>query len=111
MRNFSGGLLFIFLVSGVAHAGSAVSTVAVSKSSPLRVVTTGVTVDCSWAPGTVVLQLSTLGGDGTAVTYSLDGTLTGDLVISGSNLIVGSNGIAIANCGKVENLTINASQP
>ena len=99
------------LLPHLAWAGSVSNSAAVNKVSPLRVITTGITADCTWPSGTVVMQMSTTGGDGQPVTYSLGGTPSGDFTISGSAVVVGANGIAPANCGKVENVTINATQP
>lgn len=103
--------IFCVLATMPAYAGSATSNLAVNKSSPLRIITTGVTLDCSWSAGTVVMTLSAIGGDGQPITYSLGGTPSGDLAISGANLVVGPNGVATANCGKVEAIVINANQP
>ncbi len=94
-----------------ANAGSASATVAANKASPLQLIITGVMTDCSWAPGTKVLTMGTQGGTGTTVTYTFGGTPTGDFAISGSTLIVGANGIAAPNCGKIENVSIIGTQP
>ena len=113
MRSRLASLFSLCILSGFAAsawAGSVSNTVPVAKASPLRVITTGVTADCTWPSGTVVLQMSTTGGNGQPVTYSLGGTPSGDFVISGTNLVVGPTGVAPANCGKVENVTINANQ-
>ncbi len=100
----------IALIGGPADAGTATATATVSKVSPLKVITTAVTADCTWAPGAVVMTMGTTGGDGKAVTYTLGGTPTGDFAISGNSVVVGPSGIAAANCNTVETLTINATQ-
>jgi hypothetical protein len=112
MRSFllAAGAALAVMGSHAAFAQAATANAVITKSSPLKLVTSGVLVDCSWAPGTVVMKMSSTGGDGKAVTYTLGGTPSGDLAISGSNIIVGPNGIAAANCGTVENITINATQ-
>jgi hypothetical protein len=67
---------------------------------------------CNTAAGTVVAAVSTTGGDGNAVTLSLTGGDTTDFALSGSNIVVGPNGIAAANCdNKVHILTVQAVQP
>jgi hypothetical protein len=98
------------LLPSLAHAGSATSNIAVNKIAPLRVISVGVMADCSWAPGTVVLQLNVTGGTGKPVVYSIGGTPLGDLAISGNNLVIGANGIATANCNTIENIQIVATQ-
>jgi hypothetical protein len=65
---------------------------------------------CAVPAGTVVSTLSTTGGDGNAVTYSLTGGDTTDFAVSGSNIVVGSSGIAAADCGKTETVAVSASQ-
>ncbi len=94
-----------------AIAGSASATVAANKASPLQLIITGVLVDCSWAAGTKVLTLGTSGGTGTAITYTVGGTPSGDFAISGNTVLIGTNGVAAANCGKIENISIIATQP
>ena len=111
MRKLILAASLVLLWSCSAYAGSSVGSVTVNKVSPLRLMTAGVTADCTWPIGTVVMSMSTTGGNGNAITYTLGGTPTGDFVISGSNLIIGPNGVAPANCGKVEIVTITVSQP
>ena len=94
-----------------ANAGTATATLAANKAAPLQLLITGVLMDCAWAPGMKVLTMGTVGGTGTAITYTFGGTPTGDLAISGNTLIVGPTGIAAANCGKIENISIIATQP
>lgn len=94
-----------------AFAGSATSSVAATKGAALHIIVTGIYVDCSWSAGQKVLTLGVTGGDGNPITYTLGGTPTGDLAISGNTLVVGSNGVTAANCNTVESLTINAAQP
>lgn len=68
---------------------------------------------CEVPAGTVVSQLSISGGDGNPVTFALTPVNNGatDFVISGSDVVVGVNGIAAADCGETEAFTITASQP
>jgi hypothetical protein len=66
-------------------------------------------IACNAPAGTTVSTLTANGGDGTAISWSLSGD-TGDFVMSGNNLVAGSNGIASGNCGSTQNVTITASQ-
>ncbi len=113
MRNFVLAVSAAMALLGChsAHAGTATATVAASKASPLQLQITGVMADCSWAPGTRVLIFGATGGTGTTVTYTLGGTPSGDFAISGSTLVIGTNGIAAANCGKIEPVSIIGTQP
>jgi hypothetical protein len=71
---------------------------------------------CEVAAGTVVSALSTVGGDGNPVTFSLapapgaPGGAAADFVVAGSNVVVGPNGIAAADCNATEAYTVGASQ-
>lgn len=64
---------------------------------------------CEVAAGTVVSALSTVGGNGNPVTFALAGDTT-DFALSGSNVVVGPNGIAAANCNATQTMTVTASQ-
>jgi hypothetical protein len=44
------------------------------------------------------------------VTLSMTGDTT-DFVLSGSNVVVGPNGITLADCGMTETVTVTATQP
>jgi hypothetical protein len=98
-------------ISPPAHAGSATATLSITVQAPLAVVFTpsSPTEACSTAAGAVVSALSVTGGDGKAVTWSISGDTT-DFALSGSNLVVGPNGIASADCGKVNTVTVTATQ-
>ena len=65
---------------------------------------------CEVAAGTVVSALSTVGGDGNPVAFALAGD-TSDFALSGSNVVVGPNGIAAANCNATQTVTVTAKQP
>jgi hypothetical protein len=67
-------------------------------------------VACTAPPGTLVMAFQTSGGDGNTVTYSLAGDTT-DFALSGTNVVVGSSGIAPANCGLPNAVTVTAAQP
>jgi hypothetical protein len=69
-----------------------------------------VTVACNAAPGSFVTAISTTGGDSNPVTYTLGTGDTGDFAISGSNLVVGPNGINLNNCGKTNTVQVVATQ-
>lgn len=102
-------LMAIWCQSAIAGTVSSSATVT-RNATPLVVNIIGFTVDCSWAAGTTVATLSTSGGNGKPVVYTFGGTAPVDLVISGNFLKLGSTGIAPANCGTTEPITINATQ-
>ena len=54
-------------------------------------------VACLAPPGTVVATMVPSGGDNTTITWALAGDTT-DFAISGTNLVVGPNGIAASTC-------------
>jgi hypothetical protein len=110
MKAFISLVFAAILIGHSANAGSATATLAANKASPLQLVITGVMADCSWAPGTKVLTFGTAGGDGKAVTYAFGGSPTGDFAISGNTLVVGPTGIAAANCGTMETISIIGTQ-
>ncbi len=75
-------------------------------------------IACNSPAGTVVSAMSTVGGDGTTVTYGLTSQTDthSDLTVSGNNIVVGANGINVADCGaagstKTWVVTSTASQP
>ena len=111
MRKLIVAVLATIALTPAANAGSATATAAVNKiAAPLKVVTTGLAADCSWAPGMVVMTMNATGGNGKPITYTFGGVPSGDFAINGSSVIIGPNGIAPANCGIVENLSIIANQ-
>jgi hypothetical protein len=65
---------------------------------------------CPLGAGVIVASLSTLGGDGNAVTFALSGDTT-DFAISGSNIVTGTAGVPISKCGTSVTVTPSASQP
>jgi hypothetical protein len=67
-------------------------------------------IACNAPAGTLVMALQTSGGDGNPITYAIAGDTT-DFALSGSNVVVGNNGIAPANCGKPNAVTVTATQP
>jgi hypothetical protein len=109
-----GGIFFALAVLalsvGAALAGSTSETVPVSvRPQPLHIDVVGVNTECSWPPGTVILQYAPTGGNGAPLVYTLTGD-TADFAMSGSSLVVGPSGIAPANCGKVNTVTVTATQ-
>jgi len=72
----------------------------------------GFTLACLSPPGTVIAVLSTSGGDGNPISYSLSGTapIVSDLMINGTALVVGRSGIAPAHCGTKGNVIVQATQ-
>ena len=116
MKRFVFGYMTIvtlfFWCVGSAHAGSASAVLSITVQAPLAVVLApaSTTESCSAAPGTVVSAASVTGGDGNAVTWSMSGDTT-DFALSGTNIVVASAGITSADCGKVNNVTVTATQP
>jgi hypothetical protein len=99
------------------HAGTASGTLTVTVQPPPLVLTinpASANVACNAAPGATVATLSTSGGDGNPVSFASSepsGEAAGEFVISGASVVVGSAGIAAADCGKTWALSITASQP
>jgi hypothetical protein len=109
-----GGIFFalavLVLSVGAALAGSTSQTVPLSvRALPLHADVTGITAECSWPAGTVVAQYAASGGNGQPITWTLTGD-TADFAMSGSSLVVGPSGIASGNCGKVNTVTVTATQ-
>ena len=101
-----------------AHAGSASATLSITIQAPFKitVIPANPSIACNAAPGTPVAALSMTGGDGNPVTYAAGGGDTSDFAVSGSNVVVGPNGIAAANCPAIgqtstQTLTVTATQP
>jgi len=86
-------------------------TLFVTIQVPLAIVLTpsAPTEACDAAPGTVVSALSVTGGDGNPITWSISGDTT-DFALSGNNVVVGPNGVAAADCGKVNIVVVTAAQ-
>jgi hypothetical protein len=99
--------------AAAAAAGTTTATLTITVQAPFQVVFTPAapTIPCNAAAGSVVAGLSTTGGDGNAPTFAATAGDTSDFAVSGTNVVVGTNGIAQANCGKTSNLTITATQP
>lgn len=96
-----------------ARAGSVTGALSITVQPPamaLVINPSSATLACNAAAGTVVSALSVSGGDGGAVTYTLAGDTT-DFAIAGSNVVVGPNGIAAADCGKTFSESVTATQP
>jgi hypothetical protein len=108
--------LLIAAIPLAAHAASVSGSMSITvqpQALALVITPASATIACNAAAGTVVSTLSTIGGDGNAVTYSLTGVSNGDFVIGGAGnaqIIVGASGINTADCGKTQNVTVTASQ-
>lgn len=101
-----------------AQAGSVTGTVTITIQPAFKLVFTAAapTIACNAPAGTVVAALGTTGGDGNASTFTATGGDTSDFTVNGTNVVVGPNGIAAANCPpanqtNTENLTVTATQP
>ena len=105
------GLGLALLPAG-SQAGNVSGTLSIKIQPALAIsfAPTSPTVDCTAAPGTVVAAISTSGGNGNAATPAITGGNSTDFAISGSNIVVAANGIASANCGKTQSVTITATQ-
>jgi len=108
----------VVLVAAPAFAGSVTLDVPITIQSPPKIALNPPvpSVVCTAPAATVVAGLSLTGGDGNPATYTATGGDTADFSVSGSNLVVGANGIAAANCPppgqtNVENISIKADQP
>ena len=113
ISRFLMGLSIGIGISAAQAASSVTGTVTITLQAPLKVVfaPTAPTVACTAAPGTVVATLSTTGGDGSPASFTATGGDTDDFAVSGSNVVVGPNGVAAASCGATENLSVAATQP
>ena len=97
----------------VADAGSVTGTATITIQAPLGVLFTppNPSILCNALAGSLVTAISVTGGSGSPATYALTGGDTTDFAVNGANVVVGPNGIAAANCGKTNNITITATQP
>ncbi len=105
---------FATVASGQAATVSGTLTIVIAPPALALVINpSNVGEACEVPAGTVVSQLSISGGDGNPVTFALTPVNKNatDFVISGSNVVVGANGIAAADCGETEAFAITASQP
>ena len=95
---------------GLAFAGTTNTTVTITIASPMKitVVPSAPSIACETPAGTAIAAMSLVGGTGSAVAYSVSGS--SDFAVSGSNLVVGPNAIASADCGKNVNITVTATQ-
>ena len=105
-------LAFISPPVAAASVSATLSITVQPASAPLTISFSPLnpTEACTVAAGTVVSTVSTSGGDGNPVTLSMTGDTT-DFVLSGSNVVVGPNGITLADCGMTETVTVTATQP
>jgi hypothetical protein len=96
-----------------AHAGTATGTLPIAIQSPLQIVFTPANpqIPCNAPTGTKVAAISTTGGTGNPVTFTASAGDTSDFAVSGTNVVVGPNAIAAANCGSTQNIQVTASQP
>jgi len=113
MRPLAVALLLLLAADAPAQAGSATTTLQITIQSPLAIAfsPTNPTIACNAAAGSVVSAMSVTGGDGNPATFSATGGDTSDFAVNGVDVVVGTNGIAAANCGKTMTLTITANQP
>jgi hypothetical protein len=108
--------LLIAAIPLAAHAASVSGSMSITvqpQALALVITPASATIACNAAAGTVVSTLSTIGGDGNTIMYAVTGVSNGDFVIGGASsnqIIVGPNGIATADCGKTQNVTVTASQ-
>jgi hypothetical protein len=93
---------------GLAATTNTTVTITIASPMKITVVPVAPNIACETPAGTAIAALSLAGGTGSPVAYSVSGSA--DFAVSGSNLVVGSNGIASADCGKNVNATITATQ-
>lgn len=105
------GLLLLPLQAWAANTVSQTLSIVVQGNFVLVVNPSSASLACAAAPGTIVASMTTSGGDGNAITFTLTGNNTTDFVISGKNVVVAPAGIVPANCGKTWADTLTASQP
>ncbi len=101
------------LIPFTAQASSVSGTISITVAAPalaLVISPSIAAVACEVTAGTTISALSTTGGDGNPVTFSLAGDTT-DFVLSGADVVVGPNGIAAANCNATQTVTVTARQP
>ena len=113
MKQWAFASLVLLVIGQSAWAGSVTSTFQITIQTPFALSANpqNPTVACNAAPGTAISALSTTGGDGNPVAYTATAGDTSDFTTSGSNVVVGPNGINPNNCGKTNSLTITATQP
>lgn len=104
-----------FTAVATAQAGSVSGTLTIVIAPPALAMVinpSNANEACEAPAGTVVSQLSTSGGDGNPATFAVAPVNPGatDFVISGSNVVVGANGIVAGDCGETQVFTITASQ-
>lgn len=119
MMRFVLKLVVLLILAGPAVAATATqtvtSTLTIVINAPLAISFSPAnpTINCNAAAGTVVSAISQSGGDANPVTVSISGDTT-DFALSATtlpaNVIVGTNGIAAADCGKTNTVTITATQ-
>ena len=66
------------------------------------------TVPCNAAPGTVVVSFSDIGGNNNPITWSLN--QNSDFIVSGTDILVGPNGIAQTHCNTNQTVALTATQ-
>jgi hypothetical protein len=109
------GVLLIGLISDQALAANASATLTVTILSPLAISfnPSSASISCSAPAGTVITAITSSGGDSKSIGVTLTGD-TSDFALSTAtlpaNVIVGQNGIAAANCGKSNSVTVTATQ-
>ena len=95
-------------IAGSANAASYTAALSVSVTPHLIVLTPPTpALLCAAAPGTVVATLSM--SDGSAATWSIAGDTT-DFILNGNNIVVAAGGISAGGCGRLDSLTITATQ-
>jgi hypothetical protein len=100
------------VVSPQARASSVSANLTITIQPPLTVAfnPAAPVIPCSAPAGTVVAAVSASGGNGSAATFAISSGDKADFAISGSNIVVGPNGVAASACGNSQTVGVTATQ-
>ncbi len=106
-------LLPLSLSAQGSHTVTVQLPVTVKQKFTLVVTPPAPTITCETAPGTVVAGITVQGGSGNPVALTISGDTT-DFALSATtvpaNIVVAAGGIALTDCGVVNNVTITGTQ-
>ncbi len=99
----------LFLLAGVSTASAAQTTQSlVMQARPSMHIVTILPAFCDMPPGTKIASLSATGGNGNPIAWTLTGTTS--LVISGTDIVIGPNGVALPDCNATVPFTVTGTQ-
>ena len=98
LAGFGAGLVLGFAAMSIAATTATSLGLSITIYNPLLVSASPAApmVPCNTPAGTVAAAVATSAGDGNPVTLSFAGSA--DFALSGSDIVVGANGIAAADC-------------